>query len=118
MHHKYIHDSVSVSPVEGSRVVGSGGGPVTSETHAESSSHTYQHSACSSQPEEGVKLPSLQCSNVQQKVTAIYQLLLYMPIYSVKVMEQNFYVLKTLNGNPIQLYVLVTIDNSWTGIAY
>ena len=77
MHHKYICDSVSVSPVEGSRVVGSGGGPVTSETHAESSSHTCQHSACSSQPEEGVKGPSLQCSNVQQKVTAIYQLLLY-----------------------------------------
>ena len=80
MHHKYIRDSVSVSPVEGSQVVGSGGGPVTSETHAESSSHTYQHSACSSQPEEwgqGVKMPSLQCSNVQQKDTAIYQLLLY-----------------------------------------
>ena len=73
MHHKYHRYaicSVSVYPVEGSQVVESGGGPVTSEKHAESSSHTYQHSACSSQPEEGVKGLSLQYSTVQQQVTA------------------------------------------------
>ena len=94
-----------MSPVEGSRVVGSGGGPVTSETHAESSSHTYQHSACSSQPEEGSRGRYSSVAMFSRKLLLKYQLLLYIPIAS------------KLYGIIYYSYSLVTIDNSWTGIA-